>query len=231
MLKSSGGWRRIHHLSFPKANSVNAFIPTDWGAPEYTSFDEVIEVQLQQGPGAVLLKEVLADAFRHMPAAICDRWLLGFQWLEIFYMEAFLPFGLRTAPFLFDLFAKALHFILAYVLGWHIVLNYLDDFFTIFPPGTDPKPRMAEWQALCERLGLHTNSKKEESGTSLDFLGIELDPVAMEARLPIEKLVRARALVTNALSLQHLLRHDLEELVGFLAFCAKVVVPGRCFSL
>src|SRR5947209_889535 len=29
-----------------------------------------------------------------------------------FYMDRFLPFGLRTAPFLFDLFAKALHWIL-----------------------------------------------------------------------------------------------------------------------
>ena len=143
--KSNRGWGRIHDLSFPRNISGNAFIPTDWGALEYTSFDEAVEALLRQGPGAVFLKEDLADAFRHVPVAISDRWLLGFQWLDIFYMEAFLPFGLRTAPFLFDLFAKALHYILAYVLGWHIVLHYLDDFFTIFPPGTDPAPHKVEW--------------------------------------------------------------------------------------
>ena len=161
--KSNGGWRRIHDLSFPKGISVNDFIPGDWGALEYATFDEAIEALLIQGRGAVLLKEDLADAFRHIPVASCDRWLLGFQWSDVFYMEAFLPFGLRTAPFLFDLFAKALHFILIHVLGWSIVLHYLDDFFTIFPPGTDPKPRMAEWAALYLLLGLHTNAAKEVS--------------------------------------------------------------------
>ena len=184
---------------------------------------------LRQGRDAILLKEDLADAFRHVPVAICDRWLLGFQWLEIFYMEAFLPFGLRTAPFIFDLFARALHWILARVLGWSIVLHYLDDFFTIFPSGTDPEPRMAEWRALCLLLGIQTNAKKEEWGTSLEFLDILLDSIKMEARLPEAKLTRAKELVATALKSQHLLRHDLEVLVSFLAFCAKVVVPGRSF--
>ena len=32
--KTGGGWRRIHHLSFPPGSSVNDFIPTEWGALE-----------------------------------------------------------------------------------------------------------------------------------------------------------------------------------------------------
>ena len=137
--KSSGGWRRIHDLSFPETASLNDFIPCDWGTLEYATFDDAIEALLIQGPGAILLKGYLADAFRHVPVAMQGQWLLGSQWLDVFYMEAFLPFGLRTAPFLFDLSAKAVHCILVGVLSWSIVLHYLDDFLTILPPGTDPK--------------------------------------------------------------------------------------------
>ena len=47
------------------------------------------------------------------------------------------------------------------------------------------------WAKLCARLGLETNAEKEESGTRLEFLGIELDSMTMEARLPQAKLQRS----------------------------------------
>lgn len=46
-------------------------------------------------------------------------------------MERYLLFGLRISPFLFDLFARALNWILIAVLSWLFVLYYLDDFFAI----------------------------------------------------------------------------------------------------
>jgi hypothetical protein len=63
----------------------------------------------------------------------------------------------------------------------------------------------------------------------LEFLGIELDSEAMEARLSFAKLQRARDLVVVAAMAKAISRQDLEVLVGFLSFCAKVVVPGRAF--
>jgi hypothetical protein len=53
--------------------------------------------------GAILMKRDLSDAFRHIPFAESDYWLLGLCWNAIFYIDCFLPFGLRTAPFLFNL--------------------------------------------------------------------------------------------------------------------------------
>ncbi len=100
MPKHDGGWRRIHDLSYPKSTSVNDGIPRDRGALEYAAMDNAIAALIAQGRGAVLLKEDLADAFRHVPMAISDRWLLGFQWNLVFYMENFLPFGLRIVSFL-----------------------------------------------------------------------------------------------------------------------------------
>ena len=135
--KHDGGFRRIHDLSYPKKKSVNDHIPGVYGALEYTSFDEAIAAVLLIGPGAMLVKKDLSDAFRHIPVAIIDQWLLGFTWDGLFYEERFLLFGLRTALFIFDLFVKALNWILIAVLGWSIILHYLDDFFGIFRPDAD----------------------------------------------------------------------------------------------
>ena len=135
--------------------------------------------------------------------AIRDRWLLGFSWLNVFYMEVFLLFGLCTAPFLFDPFANDVQYILIYILGWPIVLHYLDDFFTILPPGTDLGPYKAQFKLICDLFGLGQNVKKEGSGTMLDFLRIEMDSIAMEARLPEEKLAKAMKLVAAAALSSH----------------------------
>ena len=106
--KSDGGWRRIHHPSFPPGSSVNDFIPTEWGALEYISFDEAIALVAASRQGSTLIKRDLADAFRHIPVAPQDHWLLGFFWNEQYWLDCFLPFGLRTSPYLFDLFAKGI---------------------------------------------------------------------------------------------------------------------------
>ena len=131
--KHDGGWRRIHDLSFPHGDSVNDGIPHDWGTLEYATYDDAVDALLFTGQGAQFVKRDLKDAFRHIPVATSDQWLLGFHCDDRYWMERYLPFGLRTAPFIFDLFAKALNWILIAVLYWFIVLHYLDDFFRHSP--------------------------------------------------------------------------------------------------
>ena len=78
ILKVNGGWRRIHHLSHPEGNSVNDFIPEEWGALEYFSFDEALAGVRRMGKDCLLIKRDPADAFRHVPVAQSDWWLLSF---------------------------------------------------------------------------------------------------------------------------------------------------------
>ena len=73
-------WRQIHHLSFPHGKSVNDHLTPDWGALEYASFDQAVAMVAMAGQGAILIKRDLADAFRHIPMAPEDYWLLGFSW-------------------------------------------------------------------------------------------------------------------------------------------------------
>ena len=104
--KHDGGYRRIHDLSFPPGKSINDGIPKVFGMIEYTTFDNIAaRIHL----GDLIVKRDIKDAFRIVPIALHDRKLLGFEWQGAYYTENCLPFGLRTAPAIFNLFAEGLH--------------------------------------------------------------------------------------------------------------------------
>jgi hypothetical protein len=116
--KPDGSWRIIHHLSSPSGHSVNDYMPQAWGTLTYTRFDNTVAVVQTCGPGAILIERDLADASRHIPVHPDDWWLLGFGWMGTWWCDQFLPFGCRTSPAIFDLFASALEWILQTQRGW-----------------------------------------------------------------------------------------------------------------
>ena len=113
VLKHDGGWRRIHHLSHTCGELVNDYILDGAGKMRYTRFQEVLQLVTNAGLQCIILKRDVKDVFRNVPVAPQHQWLLGFRWGEKFYKEMCLLFGLATAPFIFNLFAEALHWIIA----------------------------------------------------------------------------------------------------------------------
>ena len=63
----------------------------------------------------------------------------------------------------------------------------------------------------------------------LEFMGIELDSVRMEARLPRNKLSRMSAMFDSFQTRRSMRLIELQSLIGTLQFACKVVVPGRTF--
>ena len=112
--KSDGSKRRIHHLSYPTntTSSINGGIPEEYGVIAYSSVHDAILAIQNMGVGSLLVKRDFESAFRHIPISPLDSPLLGFQWQGKYYAERFLPFGLRTAPYLFNLFSEVFHWIL-----------------------------------------------------------------------------------------------------------------------
>lgn len=265
-------FRRIHHLSFePKhqgpgprvalapstsaapstsptpALSVNGGIPPSWGSLDYATFDEIIATVSAMGAGTYIIKRDWASAFRHIPVHPDDQWLLGYQWMGQHFQELFLPFGLRTAPLIFNFFAEALHWILESRCNElpeahrPTIFHYLDDTIFIFPPAA-PKSTI-EW-VICmytevtDALGIQRNDKKDVEGTAAEVLGIVVDTLAMELRLSPTKLRKTRRLLASCFSLldstvstsdPSIPLVDLQELTGFLNFCSKAVPLGRTF--
>ena len=95
-------WRLILDLSSPTGHSVNEGIDKELSTLKYVSVDEVVARVLSQGKGAMLAKMDIKQAYRNIPVHPNDRHLLGMKWDNFLYVDATLPFGLRSAPFIFQ---------------------------------------------------------------------------------------------------------------------------------
>ncbi len=74
------------------------------------------------------------------------------------------------------------------------VFHYVDDFITLGASATECSRNNTIMHEVCSKLGLPAEPEKDEGpATSLTFLGIVIDTVAMELRLPQEKLLRMLA--------------------------------------
>lgn len=216
-----GGWRRIHDLSWPPGQGLNQGIPDSWSAIEYMTIDDIYNRSYKLAQVA---------QFRIVPVAEDNQHLLAFQWTDSIYVECCLPFGLATAPFLFNLFAEALHWILQCLLPTFHMNHYLDDYITITqsPSVSDPTGLFDQvYNGITGYLRIPRNTKKDQQGTCVTVLGIQIDSIAMEARLPPEKLCRATLDAAAALNAASLSLKQAERLTGLLAFCSRVVRLGR----
>ena len=81
--------------------------------------------------------------------------------------------------------------------------------------------------AACDQMGLPVEPEKDEvPSTALPFLGIELDSMAMEIRLPPEKLTRFRKELTAWKDRKKCKKRELMSLIGLLSHACR---SGRSF--
>ncbi len=76
LLKHDEGWRRIHHLSYPRGVSVNNYIPDGIGEMRYKRFQEVVQLVINAGSHCVIINRVVKDAFRNVSVASQHHWKL-----------------------------------------------------------------------------------------------------------------------------------------------------------
>lgn len=230
--KHDGGWRRIHKLSYPPGSSVNESIPDSASAIQYVSIDNIFDLIRTSGRGCYIIKRDIRDAFRNIPVAPADRPLLAFSWGNKTYMECCLPFGLTTAPFIFNLFAEGLNWLLTAYLPLASIVHYLDDFISILPSSVgDVSKALAAFNTvyipLTDALGIPRNDSKDAAGTVVSVLGVEIDTTLLQARMPRDKLARASSEAASLLRLDRVSHKALQRVVGFLQHCSMVIRLGR----
>ena len=101
-------WRLIIDLSHPHNHSVNDGIPPSLCSIKYISIDDAINQILSLGRGTVMAKIDIKNAFRLLPVHPADRHLLMMSWNNSIYIDLCIPFGLRSAPKLFNVAADLL---------------------------------------------------------------------------------------------------------------------------
>ena len=167
----------------------------------------------------------------HSISSRSDPNLLGICWRHQFYVDTCLPFGLRSAPHIFNELSTSIHWILQHTYGVQNLLHYLDDFFSAGPVDSPVcKQNLQTMFALCDKINAPIQmSKVEGPSTTLTFLGIQLDTVTMEASITPEKKL-------DLLHELHWMTHkdsctkkELLSVIGKLSFCCKVLPAGSTF--
>ena len=148
--KHSSEWRTIYHLSYPEGDSINDYFPKDPYCLQYVRVDDTIRILQSLGQGSYMAKTDLKSAFRLIPIYPDDWNLLGSYWQAHFFIDLYLPFGLRSAPYIFNQLSDALQWILRNNYGLQDVLHILADFLESVVSGIHSARRsfLLAWIAL-----------------------------------------------------------------------------------
>ena len=227
---NTGKWPLITDLSHPPGQSVNSGIDPELCSLSYISVDRLAMVAASYTAGALLAKIDIESAYRLIPVHPQDRPLQEMEWQGQLYVDPMLPFGLCSAPKIFNALADVLEWHLR-DCGIHQVFHYLDDFIIVAPPhSSECAEALVTFTQACVTLGVPlTEHKREGPTTCLAFLGIEVDTAASQLRHPQDKLCHLWSLLEVWRDRKVCERRELESLVGFLHHACKVVRSGRSF--
>ena len=231
-------FRVIHDLSWPPGRSVNDFI-TDDCSVHYIQMDDIVRLVKEQGQNALMSKLDLEDAYKHILVRQTDQELLGSIWTHIdangnhikkYYIDRVLPFGLKSAPRLFNMFADVLQCIMEQK-GASSVAHYLDDYFTCGPRGGLVCKRNLDIMLhVCSLIGFSVQpSKVVEPTTKLEYLGIVVDSEDMQLKTSDERIEQMLVELDEWSHRKVCTKRQMLSLIGKLIFMARVVKPGRTF--
>ena len=106
-----------------------------------------------------MAKADVKSAFRIVPIHPGDRWLLGLESEGSRFVDTTLPFGLRSAPKIFNAIADTAQFISTYE-GIHYMTHYLDDFLILGQTEGECKEGLVLFQKICKKAGDPSSTRK-----------------------------------------------------------------------
>ena len=95
---------------------------------QYMKVNDIINGIMSLGRGTLLAKFEVEGAYRIIPIHPDDRYLFGMQWQGNHFVDMALPFGLRSALFIFFSVADLVEWVLKKQYDMSFLLHYLDDF-------------------------------------------------------------------------------------------------------
>lgn len=227
--------RVIHDLSYPVCDSVNASIDPNEFSLKYASIDDAVRMCKKYKDPPYFAKIDLKDAYKHVPVQPADWHMLGVKWPDqkgksYYYFYKVLNFGLRSAPYLFDIFANCLQDFMIYEGISPDTVRYVDDFLTIGATSADCAHSIHTMLATCSKAGFQVQmSKVTQPSHIVEFLGIVIDSQNKELRISVERMDEINTLLQDWAGKATCTKRQLLQLIGKLAFASRVVRTGRAF--
>ena len=170
-------------------------------------------------------------AFRLGPIHPNDYSLLNMKWQNLFYFDRCLSMGCCSSCAIFEAFSTALEWLAVNRVGASGVLHNLDVFLFIAASEEKYQSAWANFK-LCKYLGVSKAQEKTIGPeTVLQFVGITLNSVTLEAKLPDYKLQKCFMLLHAFYKPRKvsLLKNCSRPVLRLLKFTCSVTAPGRAF--
>ena len=202
----------------------------------YPKIDDFRRMVLRCGRGCFLFKRDLARYFLQIPLDPVEYHRVGFLWRGLIFFFIGLAFGLRHS----GLQGQKLTDALAWIhrrLGLETakekqfnVVNYSDDLGGCETELARAEESFTKLKILMDDLGLEESSKKAESPSQeLVYLGVMFDTVAMEMRVPPDKLAEIKSEIRQWSRKSTITKRNLQSLLGKLFWVSRVVRLARVF--
>ena len=229
--KSNGKLRPITDCRRPEGRSINNYMTST--SKEFT-FIKLDQVADYMSPGCWFAVLDLKAAYRSVHIFPPHRTYQGFTWefdgQPKYLTDNCLCFGLSCAPYIFS---RITDFLVRGMgrRGHSGVFGYLDDFLVVADSEEECGKKLQVLISFVRWLGFAIAWDKVVSPTQVaTYLGIEIDSIKMEFRLPDKKLVKIKALVLQYESATTATKKELQVLAGHLSHASSVVRGGRTFS-
>ena len=177
-----------------------------------------------------IVSVTIKNAFRLLPINPNDYPLLGILWKGLYYYDRCMPMGCSSSCLTFERFSTAVQWIAQNKLNIQYMLHLLDDFFLAARNEKLCANQLELFLSLCSYLGIPMAPEKTcGPSTTLCFVGIELDTLKSEARLPQDKIEKCITIISGFLVRRKATLKEVQSLHGLLNFACSVVRPGRAF--
>lgn len=225
--------RVILNLSAPTGQSVNAGIPRDCylGAPFKLSLPTANSLKTQiieAGRGCFLWSRDLSRGYRQLRTDPLDWPLLGIRWRGSYYFDCAIPFGLRFG-------AKCMHETTSAVTT---LLNregfpslcYIDDIAGAHADANTAQHGFTRAQQLLDDLGLReADEKATPPSTSMTWLGVHFDTVAMTMSIPDTKIEECLQITNSWINKTRCTTSQLRSILGKLFHISQCSHTLRLF--
>ena len=225
--------RVIHDLSWPPKKSINDFISKDDFSMTYSTIDDAVKL-CQKYSEPWLGKTDLHAAYTYCFVKEDERDLLGFSWDigngQEFFKYATIPFGIRSGPKNFDMFARGLLYIMQKNGVSKDSLNYLDDYLLVCDTREKCQLDLEIMVEVANKCGFKIQPEKTAGPSRvIEFLGIILDTKSRELRISEVRMHEMCELIQDWLSREVVSKRQLLSFIGKLSFCSKVIRDGFRF--
>lgn len=228
-----GKYRLIHNLSAGDDQSSNADVAAAEAEAEFKfpALDQICAMITAFGKGCIFWKLDLAHAYRNIPTHPSMWARFCFVINGSLFLDTRLPFGLRSAPFIFCKFMSIVVWTIAFVIGSESLFAYIDDIIALEAPSyfSAALLRFQLAKTVLLLLGMDLSEKILPPCTCGEILGIIVDTTAFTLSIPHERIQLMQQRLAQVLNRASLSRKEAESLVGSLKYFARVMRPARIF--